>query len=439
MKVVGAFFVVLGLVVFSGIAFSYFNDSVLFSPDEKMSRIILTNNNPRVYIVYKDVGYRIDLVTVSDISATFNVRNLETGNVDQKKINEGQIKRIGDLRFKLINTDENEIYFGAEFLVTGNIIEDNCVEPPRGLVSWWPGDGNARDIKDGNEGIYHGGTMGHGSGKVVTAFDFKQTGLGDDYIEVPYSDNLGVTSVTIDAWVKPKDISARKNQFFVDRGAYGIEMIDGRVECFFWLENGLNTLGSNLNYLPEDEWTYVSCTYNEETGVGVLYKNGENIGDFDAQDNNPLIYTENSLWFGGAQGWNFFVGLIDEVEIHNVALTEEEIKAIYDAGSFGKCKEETPMHTACEENSCVVVEGEGSNECLTNEDCTHLECVANACQIVSGQGEDQCGPGKPPCGGEEWHYACVGNRGCVLTPGPGPDTCGPEELCPAIGNPGGTD
>ena len=108
----------------------------------------------------------------------------------------------------------------------------------------------------------------------------------------------------------------------------------------------------------------------------------------------------------------------------------EEIKAVYDAGSSGKCKEETPTHTACEENSCVVVEGEGSNECLTSEDCTHLECVANACQIVSGQGEDECGPGKPPCGGEEWHYACVNNRRCVLVPGRGPNTCNPEVGCP---------
>ena len=39
MKVVGAFFVVLGLVVLSGAVFSYFNDGVLFSPDEKWTKI----------------------------------------------------------------------------------------------------------------------------------------------------------------------------------------------------------------------------------------------------------------------------------------------------------------------------------------------------------------------------------------------------------------
>lgn len=28
-----------------------------------------------------------------------------------------------------------------------------CVPAPDGLVSWWPGDGNAEDIKGGNDGI----------------------------------------------------------------------------------------------------------------------------------------------------------------------------------------------------------------------------------------------------------------------------------------------
>ena len=28
--------------------------------------------------------------------------------------------------------------------------QTSCVTPPSGLVSWWPGDGNAVDIEDGN-------------------------------------------------------------------------------------------------------------------------------------------------------------------------------------------------------------------------------------------------------------------------------------------------
>ena len=32
-----------------------------------------------------------------------------------------------------------------------------CVDPPSGLVSWWPGDGNASDIVDGNDGALENG------------------------------------------------------------------------------------------------------------------------------------------------------------------------------------------------------------------------------------------------------------------------------------------
>ena len=44
-----------------------------------------------------------------------------------------------------------------------------CVQPPSGLVSWWPGDGNANDIADGNNGTLMGGAT-FASGKVGQAF-----------------------------------------------------------------------------------------------------------------------------------------------------------------------------------------------------------------------------------------------------------------------------
>ena len=32
-----------------------------------------------------------------------------------------------------------------------------CAQPPAGLVSWWPGDGNAQDIIGPNDGTLQGG------------------------------------------------------------------------------------------------------------------------------------------------------------------------------------------------------------------------------------------------------------------------------------------
>ena len=440
MKVVGAFFVVLGLVVFSGIVFSYFNDSILFSPDERWSNLIILEGESR-YVQYHGVEYELwlDFVSQNEDYVRFGVRNLETGeNWMSENIRVGQTKRVGGLRVRVrvIEYAPERNFIGAAVSVTGVLIEDRCIEPPRGLVSWWPGE-NKDDIWDGNNGFAPRG-IGNVPGKVGDAFEFNGVG---HYIEVPDADNLDVTSITIDAWINADNLDEIRP--IINKGsAFDLSVQDregGGLRCNFRTEGSNYSLGMGSNVSLEG-WNHVACTYDERTGIMEMYINGiPGGGNRRIAPNNTKLQTNNNPLFMGKDDEDYFKGLIDEVEIHNVALSEEEIKAIYDAGSYGKCKEENPTHTTCEENSCVVVEGEGSNECLTNEDCTHLECVANACQIVSGQGEDQCGPGKPPCGGEEWHYACVGNRGCVLTPGPGPDTCGPEELCPAIGNPGGTD
>ena len=74
-----------------------------------------------------------------------------------------------------------------------------CVAPPSGLVSWWPGDGNANDIRGGNNGTLQGGVT-FAAGKVEQAFSFDGV---DDFISIPVAANLGMTSAyTFDAWVK---------------------------------------------------------------------------------------------------------------------------------------------------------------------------------------------------------------------------------------------
>ena len=37
------------------------------------------------------------------------------------------------------------------------VAAQSCVQPPDGLVSWWPGDGNANDIQDSNYGTLQNG------------------------------------------------------------------------------------------------------------------------------------------------------------------------------------------------------------------------------------------------------------------------------------------
>ena len=83
-----------------------------------------------------------------------------------------------------------------------HVAAQTCVAPPSGLVSWWPGDGSASDIQDGNDGTLKNGAT-FAPGKVGQAFSFDGV---DDFVgdigtksSFSFIQNTGV--FTIDAWI----------------------------------------------------------------------------------------------------------------------------------------------------------------------------------------------------------------------------------------------
>src|SRR2546430_14268349 len=46
-----------------------------------------------------------------------------------------------------------------------------CSAPPSGMLGWWPGDGNAKDIQSGNNGQLKNGTS-FATGEVGKSFSF---------------------------------------------------------------------------------------------------------------------------------------------------------------------------------------------------------------------------------------------------------------------------
>ena len=57
-------------------------------------------------------------------------------------------------------------------LFTGNAVAQTCVSPPEGLVSCWPGDGNADDIAGTHPGTLQGAAGYVSPGMVGDAFSF---------------------------------------------------------------------------------------------------------------------------------------------------------------------------------------------------------------------------------------------------------------------------
>lgn len=218
-----------------------------------------------------------------------------------------------------------------------------CVNPPAGLVGWWPGNGNADDIIGGHNGTLSG-AVGFAGGEVGQAFSYPRGGQGViQGVRVPAAPALDVKSViTIDAWIKPNSSVGPIVQFSWPH-AYG---------AHFWLWPNPNSLFANLvdvyggwhrieapGVIETGVLQHVAVTYDKASGIAKLYKNGalvaeQSLGSFDMKTNEGLEIGMRDDHYANDGS---FSGLIDEVDIFNRALTPAEINAIYLAGSAGKC------------------------------------------------------------------------------------------------------
>src|SRR5436190_10963407 len=75
-----------------------------------------------------------------------------------------------------------------------------CTPPPPGMVAWWPGEGNANDIRGGNNGAPQDTVAFQSDGEGEAC---RLDGV-DDYVRIPNSPSLQSVSsaITIDMWVK---------------------------------------------------------------------------------------------------------------------------------------------------------------------------------------------------------------------------------------------
>jgi len=238
-----------------------------------------------------------------------------------------------------------------------------CVNPPSGLVSWWPGDDNANDIEDSNHGALQNGAS-FASGLVDQTFSFDGV---DDHVLLPQSNdwNFATGDFTVDFWEKSSNNTRRMHALSFEPN-YGISNLDfdfNDPDLFgapvglwvYWNSSGINriTVGSVGAY-TDGQWHFIALARSGTTMT--LYVDGSPVG---STNYSPAIDLSNSnLNFIGASQVDgssptfFWDGSIDEVEIFNRALSASEIQSIYNAGSAGKCKEcEPPTADAGEDQT----------------------------------------------------------------------------------------
>jgi hypothetical protein len=229
-----------------------------------------------------------------------------------------------------------------------------CVEPPSGLVSWWPGDGDADDIVGDNHGTLQNGAT-FANGVVGQAFSFDGV---DDFVSIPHEARQNIReALTIDAWVMKKGPCQRLNCIVLmkeDVSAPGEE--DLRYGLLIFDEGGIapGRVSLSLNtgiwqdvvisntVLQDNIWYHVAGTYDGSTARiyvnGILENSVEKSGLVLPSTGGAIKIGQESA-VEDPDGPEFFNGLIDEVELYSRALSAEEIATLFDAGGAGKCKD----------------------------------------------------------------------------------------------------
>ncbi len=207
-----------------------------------------------------------------------------------------------------------------------------------GLVAYYTLDGKAED-ESGNEnhGTEYGG-LDYVQGIYGQAASFD--GI-DDKIIVPHKSTLafGKQPFSISFWIK----TAMEGDYFIitkednDSGvAYAIIM--GEMFDFSpWFKVGLSSTDHYWNFehksVADGQWHHIVAVRSSDDSASLLTLSIDGELDYyEFQEPTTDVSNENPIVFGAWQGSdeNLFHGVLDEIRIYDIALSDEEIIDLYE-------------------------------------------------------------------------------------------------------------
>jgi len=271
--------------------------------NEKISWKVQEHYNKKLYVKVVDQSNQASIAVDA-----FQVHN--TGNIFYMNLDEGAGKKVLE-KARDLEHDVNYVFNNARYM--------NSKDP-----RWTP-----RGVKGG-----------------ALLFDGYS-----NYIEVNAKDTVPVKdALSIEAWVAPRSyewgdgnkLSAIVNQSDQDKaegfalgmyrhGTWSMQVGIGGKWIQVWVKD---------HPLEKYKWNYVAATFDKKDGEIKLYLNGEEVASQATPANIPITPSTESLIIGknnkpvelaGLFSFNMFSGLIDEVKLHNRALTNEEILAEYES------------------------------------------------------------------------------------------------------------
>jgi len=224
-------------------------------------------------------------------------------------------------------------YFGGG----GTVSPDSLT---RGLVGYWAFEEGYGQTAYDASGNGNNGTLYNGPkwtrGKVGGALEFDGT---NDYIKLNGSTGITLNyhSFTISAWLKPDANPPSTQIWFSTSGGTGcspsgdhslhLRFYSTGVLRFGYYNDDLDTAAGVGQF---GVWQHVVYSYDADTDTSKIYVNGiekasGNQGPYTCS--NPNIYI--GAWGSSGEPWK---GFIDEVRIYNRALSEAEVRYLYNRG-----------------------------------------------------------------------------------------------------------
>ena len=206
-----------------------------------------------------------------------------------------------------------------------------------GQLGWWALDDGAGTTARDNSGKGHNGTLNGGAtwanGKYGRAVNLDGV---DDFVEIPHSPDLCVTEeATVSAWFntpRTDGPDASGYQGIVAKGnsprSYSLYTTAAGAFHFSTGPSGAFIGSTSSAQVPVNEWAHVLVKV--EGGQHKYFLNGEPAGVGGADVVLPGTGDTSPVYIGRtAEGARFFEGLIDDVRIYDLALTDEQIVELY--------------------------------------------------------------------------------------------------------------
>ncbi len=204
---------------------------------------------------------------------------------------------------------------------------NRILEAPPEAISWWRFDKTTKDHLGNNHGILQDDAVVTENGQLLLDGD-------GDYLSVGHHDNLDIkdNDWAISAWVNPENLAS--SQYIVSKrnieafanGQYAVFLYGNTFRAFLF-----DTIPKHSNGQDEidpGQWVYLTAVYKKGDGLRT-YVNGNFDRETPISSASYTILEDSPLQIGCLHETQCFQGLIDDVIIFKKALSESEIKAIY--------------------------------------------------------------------------------------------------------------